>query len=160
MPEQHTSISDARKNLPKLSQGAKVRMDRFIITHQGQPQSVLLGYKEYQGMKAAMELLHRPEIVEDIFAGLKDFESGEQRMSADGVRKQLRASVSTSKFSTLVTEVGRESGIDAHVVATVINALVRKVEVSEDESAAHAIRRVSPKGRGKLPNKTLDATEK
>lgn len=127
MPEQHTSISEARKNLPKLSQAAKTRMDRYIITHQGQPQSVLLGYKEYQGMKAALELLHRPEIMADIDAGLKDFESGGERMSPEEVRKQLSAPASSSKLSGLANELGRESGIDARVVANVIEAFIRKI---------------------------------
>ena len=76
MPERLTSISKARAKLPRLSQTAQKRLDRYIITLQGQPQSVLIGYDEYQSMKAAVELMQRPDVVEDIKAGLKELEEG------------------------------------------------------------------------------------
>jgi PHD/YefM family antitoxin component YafN of YafNO toxin-antitoxin module len=161
MPEQHTSISEARKNLPKLSQAAKTRMDRYIITHQGQPQSVLLGYKEYLGMKAALELLHRPEIMEDIEVGLKDFEGGGERLSPGEVRKQLEASAGSSKLSGLATELGRESGLDARVVASVIDAFVRKIESPKEEieRVLGAPSKAISKAKGKLLTKMLEAAK-
>jgi PHD/YefM family antitoxin component YafN of YafNO toxin-antitoxin module len=76
MPEKMKSISEARQNLPSLSQTAQKRLDRYIITHKGQPQSVLLSYKDYLGMKAAAELSRQPEIVESIRTGLRQLDAG------------------------------------------------------------------------------------
>ena len=88
MPEQQTSISDARQNLPTLSQTAEARLNRYVITLQGKPQSVLLGYKDYQGLKAAADLLGKPQVVEDLTTGLKEIESG-QRLTLAEVKKHL-----------------------------------------------------------------------
>jgi prevent-host-death family protein len=53
MAEQFTSITNARKTLPVLSQSAQGGDERYIITNQGKPQAVLIGYGEYQGIMAA-----------------------------------------------------------------------------------------------------------
>jgi prevent-host-death family protein len=76
MAEKLTSISEARRNLPTLSQAAQSQFDRFIITHQGQPQSVLVGISEYQSLKASVELLQRPDIIDNIVVGLAEMKTG------------------------------------------------------------------------------------
>ena len=98
MPERLKSITEARRNLPSLSQAAQKRMDRYIITHQGQPQSVLVGFAEYQSMKTAVELLHTPERIEGILAGLKQLEEG-QGVSVEEMQARLRppSGVATAK---------------------------------------------------------------
>lgn len=105
MPERLRSISQARQTLPRLSQAVGQRMDRYVITHQGQPQSVLLGYQDYQSMKAATELVQRPDLVEDIRAGLKELAKG-KRLTPDQARKRLRA------MNTLATDLG----VDAQTI--------------------------------------------
>jgi len=77
MAEQVKSITDARQGLPGLSHNAGKRMERYIITQQGQPQSVLLGYKDYQGMVAAVELLHQPAALANLHRGLQQLREGE-----------------------------------------------------------------------------------
>jgi PHD/YefM family antitoxin component YafN of YafNO toxin-antitoxin module len=126
MPEHLKSISEARKNLPGLSQAAQKRMDRYVITHQGQPQSVLLGYEEYQGMKAATELLHRPEVVESIKTGLKELESN-RRLSPEEVRNRLRERAQASETSQLATELAGKSGVDERTIAAVIGTFTEKL---------------------------------
>ena len=88
MTERMRSITDARQNLPNLSQSAQEHMERFVITNQGQPQSVLVGYLDYQQMKAATELSLRPDAVADILQGLAETRRGE-RMTPDDVMKKL-----------------------------------------------------------------------
>jgi hypothetical protein len=78
MAEQFKSITDARKALPELSRAAQRGMERCIITNQGEPQSVLLGYGEYLGLVAAAELLDRPRDLASLERGL---ESGIQQNS-------------------------------------------------------------------------------
>ncbi len=126
MPEQMKSISEARQNLPGLSQTAQKSMNRYIITHQGHPQSVLLGYDEYQGMKVAAQLLHRPEMVESIRTGLKELEAG-NRLSADEVRNRLQDRARSSETSKLATELADKSGVDRETIATVMATFVSKL---------------------------------
>ncbi len=76
MAEQVKSITDARQGLPGLSRNAGERMERYIITQQGQPQSVLLGYKDYLGMVAAVELLHQPAALANLHRGLEQLHEG------------------------------------------------------------------------------------
>lgn len=90
MPEKTKSISEARQNLPSLSQTAQKRLDRYVITHKGQPQSVLLSYKDYLGMKAAAELSRRPDVVESIRTGLRQLDAG-QGLSPDEAGRLFRA---------------------------------------------------------------------
>lgn len=59
MSEKLKSVSEARRTLPSLSKSAQDKMDRYIITQQGQPQSVLLGYRDYQALKHSVNLLRR-----------------------------------------------------------------------------------------------------
>jgi antitoxin YefM len=89
MAEQLKSITDARKSLREISQTAQDGMHRYIITNQGQPQSVLLGYKEYQGLKATVELLNRPEELARLRTGLGQLSRGE-RLSFDEMRHNLQ----------------------------------------------------------------------
>jgi PHD/YefM family antitoxin component YafN of YafNO toxin-antitoxin module len=126
MPEEMKSISDARQNLPSLSRAAQRKMDRYIITHQGQPQSVLLGYDEYRGLKTAAELLKRPELVEDIRTGLKQLESG-KRLSPSEARMRLRDLARSSQTSRLASELAARSGVDAKTIGVVVAKLINKI---------------------------------
>jgi PHD/YefM family antitoxin component YafN of YafNO toxin-antitoxin module len=77
--EQLKSITDARKSLRAISGAAQSRMDRYIITNQGQPQSVLIGYREYQSLKATQELMSRPEERARLERGLEQLSQGRRR---------------------------------------------------------------------------------
>jgi PHD/YefM family antitoxin component YafN of YafNO toxin-antitoxin module len=77
MAEQMKSITDARQGLPGLSHNAGERMERYVITQQGQPQSVLLGYRDYQGMVAAVDLLHQPATLANLHRGIQRLREGE-----------------------------------------------------------------------------------
>ena len=126
MPERLTSISKARANLPRLSQSAQKRLDRYIITLQGQPQSVLIGYDEYRSMKAAVELMQRPDIVEDIKAGLKELDEGKGvPMSEMKARvQQARRARETSK---LAAERAAESDADSPAVENIKDRVHEKI---------------------------------
>jgi PHD/YefM family antitoxin component YafN of YafNO toxin-antitoxin module len=89
MPERVKSITEVSRSLTALSQSARTQMKRYVITDQGEPQSVLLGYKDYQGLKMAAELLHRPDVVESIKSGLDDLKNG-NRISGDEMKQPSR----------------------------------------------------------------------
>ena len=86
MAEQFKSITDARKMLPELSQTAQEGMDLYVITNKGKPQSVLIGHKEYLGMKAALELLSRPPAMSSLQRGLAQ----KKRLTFEEVKENLR----------------------------------------------------------------------
>jgi prevent-host-death family protein len=89
MAEQMRSISEARQSLPNLSLNAQERMDRYVITNQGRPQSVLMGYEDYQKMKASTEILLDPRAIGSIRRGLAEQQAGE-RLTIEQVRERLR----------------------------------------------------------------------
>jgi prevent-host-death family protein len=89
MAEQLKSITDARKTLSEISEAAQERMDRYIITNQGQPQSVLLGYKEYRGMMAAVELMNRPAEMARLKRGLQQLSEG-KRLTFDQLKQNIQ----------------------------------------------------------------------
>ena len=126
MPERLTSISKARAKLPRLSQTAQKRLDRYIITLQGQPQSVLIGYDEYQSMKAAVELIQRPDVVEDIKAGLKELKEG-KGIPLSGMKARVREATRLKETNKLAEELAVESGVDSHIVEAVMGHFGEKM---------------------------------
>lgn len=99
MAEQLKSITDARRSLREISNAAQTRMDRYIITNQGQPQSVLLGYREYQSLKATAELMARPEEQARLEKGLEQLNRG-RRLTFD----ELKSSVQRRRPIQVVVE--------------------------------------------------------
>jgi len=86
MAEQFRSITEARKELPSLSQTVQGGGDRYVITNQGKPQAVLLGYGDYKGLMAAVELLNRPKDLAHLQEGLEQ----EQRLNFEELKEGLR----------------------------------------------------------------------
>jgi hypothetical protein len=119
-------------------------MDRYIITLQGQPQSVLLGYEEYQGMKAVAELLNRPNDLASIKTGLNQLESG-KRLSSNEARKHLRENRTEHIEMKSATEIARSvidrflselSTVDAKIsIDTATNVAKSVLNKFETESA-------------------------
>src|SRR5579863_219020 len=87
MAEQFRSITETRKELPSLSQTVQSGGDRYVITNQGKPQAVLLGYSEYKGLLAAAELLSRPKDLAHLEEGLAQAE----RIGFDELKENLRS---------------------------------------------------------------------
>lgn len=129
MAERLTPISKARAALTRLSRAAQKRLDRYVITQQGQPQSVLLGYEEYRGMQAAVELLQRPQVIANINAGLKDLENG-KRLTPDEMKKRVREKMREGEASRLATELADRSGVDLRSVEAVMSEFEEKARAS------------------------------
>ena len=123
MPEEVKSISEARQTLSALSKSARTRMNRYIITQNGKPQSVLLGYKDYQGLMFAAELLGRPDVVESIKGGLSDLKRG-RRISAEDMEKRVREDRKASSITSLTSE--RRPQVDARSAGLPIVLTVKK----------------------------------
>jgi prevent-host-death family protein len=87
MAEQFRSITETRKALPSLSETVQGGGDRYVITNQGKPQAVLLGYSEYKGLLAAAELLNRPKELAHLEEGLAQT----QRIGFEELKENLRS---------------------------------------------------------------------
>jgi PHD/YefM family antitoxin component YafN of YafNO toxin-antitoxin module len=126
MPERLTSTSKARAKLRRLSQTAQKHLDRYIITVRGEPQSVLIGYDEYQSMKAAVDLMQRPEVVDDIKTGLKELDEGKGVLLTE-IKTRVREAIRMKETNKLAQELAAESGVDSHIVETIIDHLGEKM---------------------------------
>jgi PHD/YefM family antitoxin component YafN of YafNO toxin-antitoxin module len=126
MPERLTSTSKARARLRRLSLTAQKHLDRYIITVRGVPQSVLIGYDEYQSMKAAVELMQRPEVVGDIKAGLKELDEG-KGVPLTEMKARVREAGRLKETNKLAKELAAESGVDSRIVETVMIHLGEKM---------------------------------
>lgn len=71
------SIAEARRAFTSLSRESQSLMKRFVITNQGKPQSVLLGYEDYQALQAAAYLLQNPVASTSIREGIAQLDRGE-----------------------------------------------------------------------------------
>ncbi len=87
MAEQFRSITEARKDLPSLATTVEGGSDRVVITNQGKPQAVLLGYDDFKGLLAAVELMNRPGDLAQLKKGLAD----KERISFDELRRRVAA---------------------------------------------------------------------
>jgi prevent-host-death family protein len=70
------SVSELRANLLKLIQHLELVPERYIITREGKPAAVLLGYEEFRNLMATLEVVLDPEMIEGIEEGLRDKNAG------------------------------------------------------------------------------------
>lgn len=71
------SISDARKNLPKLVARVSKYLDRFVITVKGQPKATLVSAEELESLEETAEILTIPGALESIRKSEKQIKKGE-----------------------------------------------------------------------------------
>jgi prevent-host-death family protein len=86
-------VSEARQNLAELVGRMRKLMDRVIITRNGKPQAVLMGFEEYESWVETLEVMSRPETVRGIREGLADLKAGRSRSFKEVFREPLHAKV-------------------------------------------------------------------
>lgn len=70
-------ISEAREHLPALVERASRTMGRVIITRNGKPEAVLMGYDEYESWVETLDTLADPGEMEAIREGEADVRAGD-----------------------------------------------------------------------------------
>jgi len=78
MNSQLASLLDARQKLPALVEVAQSELEQFLRDHRGTPPFVLAAIPRYQSLKASLELLQRPDVVDNIIVGMKAVSAGDQ----------------------------------------------------------------------------------
>ncbi len=84
-------VSEARQTLPELVSRMRRLMDRVIITRNGKPETVIMGFEEYESWMGTLELMSRPETVRGIREGLADLKAGRSRSFEEVFGEPLHA---------------------------------------------------------------------
>ena len=100
MKELTKPISEVRQKLPALARADQERMARVVITQQGRPQAVLLGYEDFLGMKTAVELLRRPGLAAGMEEASAELERGEG-VPLEGLKEAVRYATVDSTFALM-----------------------------------------------------------
>ena len=83
-------VSEARQTLPDLMARMRILMDRVIITRNGKPEAVIMGFEEYESWVETLELVSRPQTVKGIREGLADLKAGRARSFEEVFGEPLR----------------------------------------------------------------------
>src|ERR1017187_9079233 len=70
------SVTSARQQLLKLTKDVRRRMDRVVLTNKGEAEAVLMSVGEYNSLKAAAELVMRPDILRATEEGFAQIRAG------------------------------------------------------------------------------------
>ena len=81
-------ITEARKNLTKLVDRSGRLMEKYIITVNGKPESVLMSHEEYEGWIETMDILSEPGALKEIKQAEKEIEEG-KGIPWEDVKKDL-----------------------------------------------------------------------
>lgn len=84
-------VSEVRQTLPELVSRMRKLMDRVIITRNGKPEAVIMGFEEYESWVETLELLSKPETVRGIREGLADLKAGRSRTFEEVFGEPLHA---------------------------------------------------------------------
>lgn len=125
-------ISEAREQLRALVEQADRTMARVIITRNGKPEAVLVGYSEYESWVETLDVLADSEEMAAIETGLEEVRAGQVVSAEEAYREAL-----TSRdrvFDALINlGVGGLTGPEA----TVLHRLAMGAQEKEIAHALH-----------------------
>lgn len=70
-------ITEAREHLRELVEQAGRKMDRVVITRNGKPEAVLMGYDEFESWVETLDIVSNPEEMETIRASEEAIKAGD-----------------------------------------------------------------------------------
>jgi len=77
------AISDVRARLPELVNKINEKLDRTVITVNGQPKAVMLSIEELESLEETAEVLAIPHIKKDIKKSIEQIKRGQFTTLAD-----------------------------------------------------------------------------
>lgn len=83
------TVSDARANLYDMMEQVRKYLKRFIITHRGKPQAVLLPVEDLESWEETLDILSNKKLMADLRKAEKDRKAG-RVYSLDEVEKRLK----------------------------------------------------------------------
>lgn len=77
------SVSDVKTHLPSLIVGVSQREEEIVVTRNGKPAAVLLGYEEYERLRATIDVLSDPDLRRQIEKSREFFSSGRRGLGLE-----------------------------------------------------------------------------
>ena len=68
-------LSEVKTHLPSIVAGVEEREEEVVVTRNGKPAAVLMSYEEHARLKATLDVLGDPELMEQIRASGTYFRS-------------------------------------------------------------------------------------
>ena len=78
-------ISEVKARLPELVTGVEEREEEVIVTRNGKPAARLINYAEYERLKATLDVLSDPDLMEQIRVSLAELSKGKKGLSFEDV---------------------------------------------------------------------------
>lgn len=78
-------ISEVKARLPELVTGVEEREEEVIVTRNGKPAATLINYAEYERLKATLDVLSDPDLMEQIRVSLAELSKGKKGFSFEDV---------------------------------------------------------------------------
>ncbi|MBI3577615.1 type II toxin-antitoxin system Phd/YefM family antitoxin [Candidatus Gottesmanbacteria bacterium] len=92
------TASEARTNLYDMLDEVKRYLKRFVITHKGKPQAMVLPAEDVESMEETIEILSDSKLMGDIRQSMKDYKSG-RYYTLDQVEQMLNKPSGKKKTS-------------------------------------------------------------
>ena len=85
-------ISEVKTHLPELVTGVAQREEEIIVTRKGKPAAVLVNFAEYERLKATLDVLSDPDLMDQIRKSRRFYASGKRGRSFEDVFEEPLAS--------------------------------------------------------------------
>jgi prevent-host-death family protein len=78
-------ISEVKTHLPELVTGVAEREEEVVVTRNGKPAAVLVNFAEYERLKATLDVLSDPDLVDQINRSKRFYAAGKRGLSFEDV---------------------------------------------------------------------------
>ena len=79
------SLSEVKTHLPELVTGVDEREEEVVVTKNGRPAAILINVREYESLKATLEVLSDPATMKQIRKSEAFYASGKTGLSYEEV---------------------------------------------------------------------------
>jgi prevent-host-death family protein len=78
-------ISEVKTHLPELVTGVAEREEEVVVTRKGKPAAVLVNFAEYERLKATLDVLSDPDMMDQIRKSQRFYAAGKRGLSFEDV---------------------------------------------------------------------------
>ncbi len=78
-------ISEVKTHLPALVTGVVDREEEIVVTRKGKPAAVLVNFAEYERLKATLDVLSDPDLMDQIRRSRRFYAAGKRGLSFEDV---------------------------------------------------------------------------
>jgi prevent-host-death family protein len=78
-------ISEVKTHLPELVNGVAEREEEVVVTRKGKPAAVLVNFAEYERLKATLDVLSDPDLMDQIRTSRRFYAARKRGLSLEEV---------------------------------------------------------------------------